>query len=173
MSHDCQLLNKSVVLVSGGLGQKGENPLDDPFAPDELYDIPSQNTSVLDPQRSLRRIQHVLAKIEDRIWAMGGINSSNVDSSNNTPSKIAEFNPTTNSWDEIDQELQSNQTSQLILTEFPMSAIDCVPECTCGISNRKERIFNGSEAKVRNVFVDRKLLFPGRCLSLDCCTSAG
>ena len=150
VSHDCQLLNKSVVLVSGGLAQKGGDPLDDQFTPDELYDIPLQKVvKVLDSQHSLRRIQHAMAKIEDRIWALGGR-----DSSNNAPSKIAEFNPTTNSWDELAQELHSTDTSQLVLTAFPTTAIDCDPECSCGISNRKGRIFGGSEAEVRNGFVD-------------------
>ena len=121
--------------------------MDDPFAPDELYDILSQTVvKVLDPQHSLRRIQHAMAKIEDRIWALGGR-----DSNDNAPSKIAEFNPTTNSWDELAQELHSSNTSELVVTEFPTSALDCVPECTCGIPNRKERIFGGSEAEVRNI----------------------
>ena len=113
--------------------------------PDELYDITSQEVvKVLDSQYSLRRIQHAMTKIEDRIWALGGR-----DSNNNTPSTIVEFNQTTNSWNEIPQQLHSSNTSQVVVTEFPTSAIDCVPECSCGIANKKGRIFGGSEAEVR------------------------
>ena len=150
VSHDCQLLNKSIVLVSGGLAQKGGDPLD--VLPDELYNITSQKVvKVLDSEHSLQRIQHAMTKIEDRIWALGGR-----DSNNNIPSKIAEFNPTTNSWEEIAQELHSTNTSELVVTEFPTSAMDCVPECSCGKANRNERIYGGSEAKVRNFFVKQK-----------------
>ena len=92
------------------------------------------------------RIQHALVRIEDRIWAVGGI-----DSSNNVPSKIEEFDPTTNSWNELNQELRSTNTSELVVTPFPVSSLDCVPECDCGIANRKERIYGGSEAEVRNI----------------------
>ena len=150
VSHDCQLLNKNLVLVSGGLAQRGGDPSE--VLPDELYNITSQEVvKVLDLQQSLQRIQHSMIKIEDRVWALGGI-----DSNNNTPSKIAEFNPTTNSWEEIAQELHSTNTSELVVTEFPTSAIDCVPECSCGNANRNERIYGGSEAKVRNFFVKQK-----------------
>ena len=62
-----------------------------------------------------------MTKIEDRVWALGGR-----DSNNNTPSKIAGFNPATNHWEEIAQELHSSNTSELAATEFPASAIDCV-----------------------------------------------
>ena len=148
VSHDCQLLNKSIVLVSGGLAQKGSDPWE--VLPDELYNITSQKVvKVLDSQHSLRRIQHAMTKIEDRIWALGGR-----DSKNDAPSTIAEFNPTTNSWQELPQELHSTNRSQLVVTTFPTSAIDCVPECRCGIAKRKKRIYGGSEAKVRNVFVN-------------------
>ena len=161
VSHDCQLLNKNLVLVSGGLAQRGGDPSE--VLPDELYNITSQEVvKVLDLQQSLQRIQHSMIKIEDRVWALGGI-----DSNNNTPSKIAEFNPTTNSWEEIPQELHSTNTSELVVTEFPTSAIDCVPECSCGKANRNERIYGGSEAEVRNFFVNllspfsRPMLTPG------------
>ena len=90
-----------------------------------------------------------MTKIEDRIWALGGR-----DSNNTAPSKIVEFNATTNSWDEIAQELHSTNTSQLAVTAFPTSAIDCVSECRCGIANQKRRVSGGSEAEVGNIFVN-------------------
>ena len=142
--HDCQLLNKSVVLVSGGLAQKGADQSE--VLPDELYNITEYGEviKVLDLDQSLGRVQHSMIKIEDHIWALGGR-----DSSNNAPSKIAEFNTTTNSWDELAEELQSTDTSELLVTPFPVASLDCVPQCHCGIANKKERIFGGSEAEVK------------------------
>ena len=155
VSHDCGLLNKSVVLVSGGLAQKGGDPSE--VLPDELYNITLQEVvQVLDLQNSLRRIQHTTIKLEDRIWALGGR-----DSHNNATSKIAEFNPTTSSWEELAQELSSSDTSELVATSFPMASMDCVPECSCGNANKKGRIFGGVESEVRNIFVNKKLFFPG------------
>ena len=146
VSHHCQLLNASVVLVSGGLPQSGEDS--SKVLPDELYNITSQEVvKVLDLEKSLRRIQHATIKIGDQILAFGG-----KDSKNTAPSKIAEFNPTTNAWSELSQELHSSNTSEIVLTSFPASSLDCVPECRCGLSNRKGRIFGGSEAEVRNTF---------------------
>ena len=144
VSHDCQLLNDSIVLVSGGLARKGGDPSE--VLPDELYNITSQEVvKVLDLQHSLRRIQHAMTKIEDHIWALGGR-----DSNNDAPSKIAEFNPTTNSWHDLDQELHSTNTSEVVITQFPAASLDCVPDCRCGIAGtKKEKIFGGSEAKVR------------------------
>ena len=151
MSHACQLLNNSsVVLLSGGLDQ-------DVIQPDELYNITSEEVvKLLDPEQSLRRVQHAMIKVGDRILALGGINSSN-----NAPSKIAEFDTTTNAWNELTQELHSTNTSELFVTSFPSSSLDCVPECDCGIAHRKGRIFGGSEAEVRNIPQQLKAFFSG------------
>ena len=139
MSHACQLLNSSVVLLSGGLDQ-------DVIQSDELYNITSEEVvKLLDPSQSLQRAQHALIRVEDRILGLGGI-----DSRNNAPSKIAEFDPTTNAWNELTQELHSTNTSEVFVTSFPHSSLDCVPECRCGIAN-KGRVFGGSEAEVRNI----------------------
>ena len=85
-----------------------------------------------------------MIKIEDRVWALGGR-----DSSNTAPSKIAEFDPTANAWIELTQELHSTNTTELIATPFPVASLDCVPDCRCGIANRKGRIFGGNETKVQ------------------------
>ena len=143
MSHACQLLNSSVVLLSGGLDQ-------DVIQPDELYNITSEEVvKLLDPSQSLQRAQHALIRVEDRILGLGGI-----DSRNNAPSKIAEFNTTTNAWNELTQELHSTNTSDLVVTPFPASALDCIPECSCGTTSRKGRIFGGIEAEVKNTLVN-------------------
>ena len=146
VSHDCELLNNEVVLVSGGLAQREGDPSE--FLPDELYNMTSQEVKVLDLEHSLGRVQHSMIKIEDRIWALGG-----KDSNNEAPSKIAEFDPTTSSWNELARELQSTNTSELIVSPYPVASLDCVPQCHCGIANDNERIFGGSEAHVRHVFV--------------------
>ena len=144
--HDCQLLSESVVLLSGGLTQiYGGLPGVETILPDELYNISSQEVvKVLDLQQSLGRAQHATIKIGDRILAFGGR-----DSNNTAPSKIAEFNTLSNSWVDLNQELHSINTSELVVAPFPVSSLDCVPQCRCGVVNGKERIFGGSEAAVR------------------------
>ena len=147
VSHDCELVNSSVVLVSGGLAQRGADH--SAVLPDELYNItsPGEVIKVLAMDQSLQRIQHVLIRTGDQILALGGR-----DSNNNVPSKIAEFNPTTNSWGDLNQELHSKETSELVVTQYPQSSLDCVRECHCGmvLVNEKERIYGGKESKVRN-----------------------
>merc|ERR1719234_278831 len=61
VSHDCQLLNSTFVLVSGGLAQRGGSPSE--VLPDEIYNITSQEVKVLDWSQSLRRIQHAMIKV--------------------------------------------------------------------------------------------------------------
>ena len=143
VSHDCQLLNNEMVLVSGGLTKRKGDP--SKVLPDELYNLTSQEViKVLDLEHSLQRFQHVMARIGDHVWALGGR-----DSSNNAPSKIAEFDPTSSSWKELAQELQSTNTTEVIVTPYPVASLDCVPQCHCGIATRRKRIFGGSEAEVR------------------------
>ena len=142
--HGCQLLNKSVVLLSGGLPQSQADL--SKVLPDELYNLTSQKVvKVLDLQQSLGRVEHALIKLGERVLAIGGL-----DSNNTAPSKLVEFDRSTNAWNELDQELHSTNTSHVVATPFPVSSLDCVPECRCGIGNRKQRIFGGGEAGVRN-----------------------
>ena len=93
-------------------------------------------------------------------------------SSNIATNKIAVFDNKTNSWNDLNQalrllqELHSYNTSELVVTPFPVSSLDCVPECSCGAANKAERIFGGSEAEVKNIltsifFLFRPILFPG------------
>ena len=161
VSHDCQLLDSSVVLVSGGLAQRGADPSE--VLSDELYDITESGEviEVLNLKRSLGRVQHVLMRTGEKILAFGGRNSRNI-----APSKIEEFDPKTNSWRDLNQELHSSNTSELVVTPFPIASLDCVPQCQCGVGSRAERIFGGSEAEVKNIltsifFLFRPILFPG------------
>ena len=163
--HGCALLNSSVVLLSGGLNQSK-------IQPDELYNIISQKTvKVLDWEHSLRRYNHALTRMGDRIFGVGGI-----DSNNSAPSKIAEFDAATNTWADLSQELHSRDTSEIVVSPFPAASLDCVPQCQCGVGNREGRIFGGTETKVRSTYC--KIMFVlhlliGKRLPLDCCASAG
>ena len=135
--HGCQLLNSSVVLLSGGLARSE-------IQQDEFYNITSQETIQLNLKDSVRRYNHALIRMGEKIFAMGGI-----DSHGNAASKIAEFDPTTNAWNELSQELHSTKTTELVATPFPVASLDCVPDCRCGIANKMGRIFGGSETEVR------------------------
>ena len=146
VAHDCQLLNSSVVLVSGGLAHRGAHPSD--VLPDELYNITSfgEVIKVLSLDDSLGRIRHAMIRAGDQILAFGGR-----DSNDEVPSKIKEFDTATNSWKELNQDLHSSNTSELVVTPFPVPSLDCVPECKCGSAgNTRERIFGGNEAEVLN-----------------------
>ena len=138
-------MDKSVVLLSGGFPHNGTDVSQ--VLPDELYNIKSQTVvKVLDLQQSLRRAEHALVKMGDKILAFGGR-----DSNNNVPNAIEEFNTESNSWSQLSQKLHSTNTSELTASPFPTSALDCVPQCRCGeasSSNRQGRIFGGTEAEV-------------------------
>ena len=91
----------------------------------------------------------------DQVLGIGG-----VDSNKSAPSKIAEFNTATNTWNDLSQELYSSDTSKVVVTPFPVSSLDCVPECQCGLGNREGRIFDGIETKVRSTARLCVSLFP-------------
>ena len=140
--HGCQLLDSSVVLLSGGLAQSE-------IQKDELYNFTSQETvTVLNLEDSLQRFNHALFRMGNQILGVGGM-----DSNKSAPSKIAQFNTATNAWIELSQELHSNDTSELVVTAFPASSVDCVPKCQCGIANqnKKGRIFGGNTTEVRSM----------------------
>ena len=169
--HDCELVNNSVVLVSGGLTKKGD--LEERVFQDELYNIISQKVvKILDYRKSLKRIQHATIKLGNSIWAFGGTNANNT-----TPAELAEFDPARDSWIEIDQKLHSTNTSEVLVIPYPVASIDCVPECQCGVAKKKQRIFGGSEAKVRawrNCIRSLQFgLFSAKFLPLDSCPSSG
>ena len=146
VSHGCQLLTSDLVLVAGGLAHEGQSP--PRVQPDELYNLTSEVSDDLNLRNSLQRFQHALIRIENQVFALGGKDKSNL-----VTSIIAVFNATSNAWNERSEGLQSTNTSELVVTSFPTSSLDCVPECQCGQLRtwRTGRIFNGSETGVRNI----------------------
>ena len=141
MSHGCQLLTSSIVLLSGGLTSEGRIQ-----EQDELYDIESEEVvKVLDVADSLRRYNHATIKMGDEIFALGGRDSIE---NNNAPSKVKVFNSVTKAWYDFSRDLLSSETAELVLTPYALSSLDCVRECTCGVVNKRKRIFGGTEAQV-------------------------
>ena len=148
MSHGCQLLTSSIVLLSGGLTSEGRIQ-----EQDELYNIESEEVvKVLDVVNSLRRYNHATIKMGQEIFALGG----KIENSNAAP-KVKVFSSFTNSWFDFSRDLLSSETSDLVLTPYALSPLDCVRECTCGIGTKEKRIFGGTEAKVGKFF--RALIF--------------
>ena len=162
-----QVLNENVILVSGGFPHKGDNK--SIILPDELYNITSGKVAkVIELKHSLRRAQHAIAKTGTQVLAFGG-----VDKNNKLISRIAGFNATINAWTSLSQDLLSTNTSNLMVTAFPTSALDCVPQCRCGTTEQKGRIFGGTEAEVIISIQFFFSIFLGSCLPLDCCASTG
>ena len=139
MNHDCEMLTSSIVLLSGGEDQSNVQP-------DELYNITSEEVvQVLGEEQSLGRTQHVLFRRAEQLFALGGRNSNNEPTSN-----IKIYNASTVSWDDFSQGLLSSETSDLAITPYPMSALDCAGECQCGVAHRNQRIFGGTTTEVTN-----------------------
>ena len=103
-------------------------------------------------------------ELGDKIWAVGG-----KDSNGATPSKIEAFDPTTKSWADLPQQLQSTDTSELVVSKIPSSALDCVSPCQCG-KVKEGRILNGNEAQVRAFFLFFFIILylTAQRLPLDC-----
>ena len=142
VSHGCQLLTSDLVLVAGGLAYEGQSPSS--VRQDELYNITSEESMDITLEKSLKRFQHALIRMDDQVFALGG-----KDTSNSVTSIIEVFDEASNGWNELAKGLHSSNTSELVVTPFPISSLDCVPDgCKCGIENRGTRIFNGNEAKV-------------------------
>ena len=87
---------------------------------------------------------------------------------------MAWFDWSSKQWKEHDHGLLSKNSSNLVVTSFPLSAVDCHAGCTCGRVNNLggARIVGGNEAKVslrkKMVrFMVRHQLFPGERLPLD------
>ena len=175
--HSCELLDGSVVLISGGTSK--ETTLKDrkfSIVPDELYTLGDVHKNIgkdqtnLSLASSLKRFQHRLIRLEDNVFAVGGAMADK-----SRPSSVTMFNLTTKSWEEQAGHLLSNNTGDVAVTHFPRSSVDCIFPCQCGLSKavnaskEEERIFNGNVAKVAFSYIIILTSYYNHCL-YDLCS---
>ena len=139
--HSCSVIG-SAVIVSGGYSTAESS---NEIVADEIYGLGSAaESAVLDVDSSLQRSRHTLVRLGDEVFAMGGVS---LDIS--APS-VERFNMAERRWEKHSEDLFTTSTTGLMVTEFPMSSVDCSSGCQCGIASNqgKARIFNGSETEV-------------------------
>ena len=148
MSFGCEVLSKGVFLLSGGFSNPSSQL--DSIEPDEIFNVASPDNQVLlSEEDSLKRFQHQMVRMNQTIFAFGGLTEEN-----STTDEIKMFNEASQSWEEYDYKLKSKDTGELVAIPYPISSLDCVPEdCNCGlantIGNSGARIFGGNETDVR------------------------
>ena len=137
--HSCEIF-QGQILIAGGTE-------DDAIVPDEVYDLTTNVSTVLDMTSSLQKQKHQLLRIEETTFSFGGVLSDG------TQTSIVEwFDWTSRQWKQHDHGLLSKNSSNLVVTSFPLSAVDCHAGCTCGRVNNLggARIVGGNEAKVNS-----------------------
>ena len=151
MAFGCEVLNRSLILLSGGYSD-ASNP-GQSVEPDEIFNVThhvlslvedslNSTGSILLPMTdSLKRFQHSLIRMNDAVYAFGGITSSNTGT-------IEVFDEATKTWETHSKNLRSQDTAEVVVLPFPTSSLDCVPKCQCGVATTTSRIFNGSDAQV-------------------------
>ena len=156
VAHDCELLNDSSnqisILVSGGLPLEDKDKPTNTYVQDQqdeiytIYNITSQESEDLKKDVSLRRHNHALIRMENQVYALGGRNKQD-----QPTSQIEMFNSTSQRWIQLPKGLQSRNATELVVTAFPTSSLDCVPECQCGQQGGRgsKRIFKGNETEVK------------------------
>ena len=139
--HACEVSEKRI-LISGGLGKRQ-------LVDDEVYNMRTNESRVLQKQQSLRRHHHHLLALGQTIFAFGGYPGQK------PTRQIKLFDWTTENWKSHDQSLKSVDISDLAVTAFPSTAVDCHLGCSCGVAGDpgSERILGGSEADVRDRFL--------------------
>ena len=154
--HSCELLNESVILISGGLpeGVSSRNGnlsivLDELYTLEYMHENSVKNQTTLNQGSSLHRFQHRLIRLEDTVFAVGGVMADR-----SRPSSVMMFNKDTTGWEKHTENLLSNNNGDVAVTHFPRSSVDCILDCQCGLSkaahvlDEDERIVNGNVAKV-------------------------
>ena len=136
MKHSCEKHSPTSVLVSGGIDST-ESTMED-----EIYNFLTGQTLII-AGPSLHRYQHKLMRIEQQIYAFGGLAHDG-----SQPRTVMKFSY--GSWIATNHQLFSEDTSSLAATSFPISAVDCNTLCQCGIPSSNAKIFNGIEAEVGN-----------------------
>ena len=177
MAFGCEFLNKSAILLAGGHSDAA-NPVQS-IQPDEIINLTdsfpsleskplsSRPISTLLPSTdSLWRLQHSLIRINETIFALGGLTTEWRPNSYTSTAKetttttttatmisfktavIKAFNEATLSWEESGKNLKSEDSGEIVIVPFPASSLDCVPDCKCGVSRGGKRIFGGVNAEV-------------------------
>ena len=135
--HACEVFQRRI-LISGGT--KGKVTVGD-----EVYNLRTNKSRRLRKAKSLGRSQHQLLRLEETIFAFGGLlrNSSET-------SLVEWFDWMEMRWKQHKQSLLSENTTSLAVTAFPLSAVDCLAGCSCGLaaSLGNARIVGGSDAQV-------------------------
>ena len=147
MKHSCEKLSDNSVLVSGGKAS-----LLGGLIPDEIYNWEDGSSTQLAEEKSLMRSQHRLVRIEDTIFALGGLTKEKKEST--TVMKFKEgcdVNLDKGCWIEHEKNLFFKAVANLVITSFPQSAIDCGIKCQCGIEKSKKRIIGGVESEVQKI----------------------
>ena len=180
MAFGCEFLNKSCILLSGGYSDAANPlqsiAPDEIFsmapsvasfdrtesvflpyllAPEALSlednSLDDGTGSLLLPMTdSLQRFQHSLIRMDEVVFAFGGL-----DKDNSSSAKVQVFNEATKSWENHDRNLTSQNTEELLVVPFPTSSLDCAFECQCGRSNSmgSTRIFDGSNTEVNTHYL--------------------
>ena len=134
--HACEI-SEGKILISGGV--QGKTAVED-----EVYSLVNMS-SVLNMASSLGRYQHQLLRIEETIFAFGGLLA------NGSETSVVEwFDWADMRWKHHEQSLLSENTTNLSVTAFPLSAVDCLAGCSCGLAGNlgNARIVGGTEAQV-------------------------
>ena len=135
--HSCELY-EDTILISGGTS-------DGNVIADEVYNLTSKESTPLNMTSSLGRYQHTLKRIEDTIFALGGLLENG-----SATASVEWFDWKAMIWKQHGTSLLSKNTSFLAVTSFPLSAVDCHTGCTCGVASLgNARIVGGTDAQVQ------------------------
>ena len=138
--HSCAMASNTSVLVSGGVSDTSKPGAT--LVPDELYNIYSGETQVLNDTMTQKRFDHSLIRLGESIFALGG---EAANGSSNLPVEM--FVTNTSTWTPHPKGLLSASTGGLAVAALPKSAVDCINECPCGVAATKgTRIVNGTES---------------------------
>ena len=135
--HACEV-SEEKILISGGT--QGEVIIDD-----EVYSLTHNTSTALNMASSLERHQHRLLRLEETIFAFGGVLR------NRSQTSVVEwFDWISMRWKQHEQSLLSENTTNLAVTAFPLSSVDCLAGCSCGLAGNpgNARIVGGTDAQV-------------------------
>ena len=150
--HSCQILEleeKDAILISGGTGTRLSHAVSTlAIQNDEIYNLTETiEHKVLSEAASLGRYQHKLLRLGDLVFAAGGKDGTTV-----LPSLIRVFNAGLQLWEDSSEHLMSNNTGELAVTPFPVTAVDCVEGCQCGRAASglaSSRVVGGNDIEVK------------------------